>query len=258
MTTTRRPSRPDRPSPITGPAARPPTGPHTATGTEPATAPSVAGVLARMRTLAATLPAEDGVAVFNGVYLAVTEAVAHRLGDGGFQDPAAAGELDLRFARRYFDAVDATAAGRRPPACWRPLFQLRRHPGVRPLQFALAGINAHIGHDLALAVLDTCRALECEPAALEADFERVGTLLTSLEERIREQLMPGPDVLDVADPLTHLIGSWSLDKARDGAWVAARALWSVRRLPEVAEELTERLDAGVGLVGRMLLTPLPG
>ncbi|WP_260637677.1 DUF5995 family protein [Streptomyces angustmyceticus] len=258
MTTTRHPSRPDRPSPITGPAARPPTGPHTATGSEPATAPGVAGVLARMRTLAAALPAEDGVAVFNGVYLAVTEAVAHRLGDGGFQDPAAAGELDLRFARRYFDAVDATAAGRRPPACWRPLFQLRRHPGVRPLQFALAGINAHIGHDLALAVLDTCRALECEPAALEADFERVGALLTSLEERIREQLMPGPDVLDVADPLTHLIGSWSLDKARDGAWAAARALWSVRRLPEVAEELTERLDAGVGLVGRMLLTPLPG
>lgn len=30
------------------------------------------------------------------------------------------------------------------------------------------------------------------------------------------------------------------------------------RLPDVAEELTERLDAGVGLVGRMLLTPLPG
>lgn len=128
---------------------------------------------------------------------------------------------------------------------------------MRPLQFALAGINAHIGHDLALAVLDTCRALECEPAALERDFDRVGGVLTSLEERIRELLMPGPDVLDVADPLTHLIGSWSLDKARDGAWVAARALWSVRRLPDVTEELTERLDAGVGLVGRMLLTPLP-
>ncbi|MFD8546228.1 DUF5995 family protein [Streptomyces sp. NPDC059649] len=224
----------------------------------PAPPGDVAGVLARMRALDAALPAGDGVAVFNGVYLTVTEAVARRLGDGGFRDPAAAGELDVRFARRYFDAVDAAAGGLRPPACWRPLFQLRRHPGVHPLQFALAGINAHIGHDLALAVLDTCRALECEPAALEGDFDRVGGVLTSLEERIREQLMPGPDLLDIADPLTHLIGSWSLDKARDGAWVAARALWSVRRLPEVTEEFTERLDAGVGLVGRMLLTPLPG
>ncbi|MFB6439394.1 DUF5995 family protein [Streptomyces sp. NPDC056411] len=211
-----------------------------------------------MRALDAALPTEDGVAVFNGVYLTVTEAVAQRIAGGGFADPRSAGELDIRFARRYFAAVDAATAGLRAPACWRPLFQLRRHPGVHPLQFALAGINAHIGHDLALAVLDTCRALECEPDALEGDFDRVGGVLTSLEERIRERLMPGPDVLDVADPLTHLIGSWSLDKARDGAWVAARALWTVRRLPEVTEEFTERLDAGVGLVGRMLLTPLSG
>ncbi|WP_372448080.1 DUF5995 family protein [Streptomyces sioyaensis] len=256
MTTTRHSApHPDvhrRPGPAEGPAARPPTAAETAAAAE------LAEVLARMRALAAALPAEDGVAVFNGVYLAVTEAVAGRIGDGTFQDPAAAGELDRCFARRYFAAVDAATAGLRPPACWRPLFQLRRHPGVHPLQFALAGINAHIGHDLALAVLDTCRALECEPAALETDFERVGGVLTSLEERIRERLMPGPDVLDVADPLTHLVGSWSLDKARDGAWVAARALWSVRRLPDVTEELIERLDAGVGLVGRMLLTPLPG
>ncbi|MFE3887575.1 DUF5995 family protein [Streptomyces lydicus] len=256
MTTTQRYDIRGRPAaPLTGPAAGPPTRPEPAAVTDVA---DVADVLTRMRALAEALPAEDGVAVFNGVYLAVTEAVARQIGDGAFQDVAAAGELDVRFARRYFDALDATAAGLRPPACWRPLFQLRRHPGVHPLQFAMAGINAHIGHDLALAVLDTCRALDCEPGALESDFDRVGGVLTGLEERIREQLMPGPDVLDVADPLTHLIGSWSLDKARDGAWVAARALWGVRRLPEVAEELTERLDAGVGLVGRMLLTPLPG
>ncbi|MFI9048896.1 DUF5995 family protein [Streptomyces sp. NPDC053427] len=227
-------------------------------GTRPGstTAAGVDEVLARMRSLDAALPAEDGVAVFNRVYLTVTEAVARRIGDGGFSDPAAAGELDIRFARRYFAAVDAAAAGLRPPACWRPLFQLRRHPGVHPLQFALAGINAHIGHDLALAVLDTCRALDCEPPALEGDFDRIGAVLTGLEERIRESLMPGPDLLDIADPLTHLAGSWSLEMARDAAWAAARMLWGARRLPEVAEEFAERLDASVGLVGRCLLTPL--
>jgi hypothetical protein len=34
------------------------------------------------------------------------------------------------------------------------------------------------------------------------------------------------------------------------------ALWALRGLPDVAEEFTERLDAAVGLAGRMLLTPL--
>ncbi|WP_275695745.1 DUF5995 family protein [Streptomyces noursei] len=238
--------------------------PHTAAesvagpagGAGPATTAGVAQVLERMRALDRALPTDDGVAVFNRVYLAVTEAVAERVGDGAFEDPRAAGELDVRFARRYFTAVDADATGLRPPACWRPLFQLRRHPRIRPLQFALAGINAHIGHDLALAVVDACRALECEPPALEGDFDRIGTLLTGLEEGIRETLMPGPDLLDIADPLTHLVGSWSLEMARDGAWAAARMLWGARRLPDVAEEFADRLDASVGLIGRCLLTPL--
>ncbi|MFI9204333.1 DUF5995 family protein [Streptomyces sp. NPDC053048] len=213
-------------------------------------------VLARMRALEAGLPPRDGVAVFNRVYLAVTQEVARRVTAGGFGDRAAAAELDVRFARRYLHAVDQAAAGRRPPACWRPLFQLRGHPAVQPLQFALAGINAHIGHDLALALADTCRARGLEPRALEGDFNRIGALLVAMEERIREELMPGPDILDVADPLTHLVGSWTLEAARNAAWASFRALWALRALPDLTEELTDRVDASVGMVGRCLLTPL--
>ncbi|MFI6936014.1 DUF5995 family protein [Streptomyces sp. NPDC050287] len=217
----------------------------------------VDAVIARMRALDAALPAGDGVAVFNRVYLAVTEAVDQRVDSGRFDDARAAITLDVRFAERYLAAVETVTHGRRPPACWRPLFQMRRHPGVRPLQFALAGINAHIGHDLALAVVDTCRTLDCEPAEVEDEYDHVGDLLVSLEERIREELMPGPDLLQIADPLTHLLGAWSLERARDATWTAARALWALRGLPDVAGEFTERLDAAVGLAGRMLLTPLP-
>ncbi|MER7803748.1 DUF5995 family protein [Streptomyces parvulus] len=218
---------------------------------------TVDSVLTRMRALDAALPHRDGVAVFNRVYLAVTEAVDRHIEDGRFADPRAAIALDVRFAERFLDAADAADRDRRPPACWRPVFQFRRHPGVRPLQFALAGINAHIGHDLALAVVDTCRTLGCEPVDLEDEFDRVGDLLVSLEERVRDELMPGPDRLQIADPLTHLLGSWSLDRAREATWTAARALWALRRLPDVAGEFTERLDAAVGFAGRMLLTPLP-
>ncbi|MEV5432508.1 DUF5995 family protein [Streptomyces sp. NPDC052701] len=218
---------------------------------------AVDAVIARMRALDAALPARDGLAVFNRVYLAVTEAVDRCVDTGGFADPGAAVTLDVRFAERYLAAVDAAVDERPLPACWRPLFRFRRHPGVRPLQSALAGINAHIGHDLALAVVDACRTLGCEPAALEDEFDRVGDLLVSLEERIREELMPGLDLLRVADPLTHLLGAWSLERARGAAWTAARALWALRGMPDVAGEFTAHLDAAVGLAGRMLLTPLP-
>ncbi|MGW4022307.1 DUF5995 family protein [Streptomyces sp. NPDC005009] len=218
---------------------------------------AVDGVVSRMRALDAALPARDGVAVFNRVYLAVTEAVDRRIDAGRFPDARAAIALDVRFAERYLAAVDAVSRERRPPACWRPLFQFRRHPGVRPLQFALAGINAHIGHDLALAVVDTCRTLACEPVDLEDEFDQVGDILLALEDRIREELTPGPELLRIADPLTHLLGAWSLERARDAAWTAARALWALRGLPDVAGEFTERLDTAVGFAGRMLLTPLP-
>lgn len=217
----------------------------------------VDAVVSRMRALDAALPARDGVAVFNRVYLTVTEEVDRRIDGGGFPDRRAAITLDVLFAERYLTAVEPEGPDRRPPACWRPLLQFRRHPGVRPLQFALAGINAHIGHDLALAVVDACRSLGCAPAELEDAYDRVGDLLVSLEERIREELMPGPDLLQIADPLTHLLGAWSLERARDAAWSAARALWALRGLPELAVDFTERLDAAVGFAGRMLLTPLP-
>ncbi len=210
-------------------------------------------VVSRMRALDSALPERDGIAVFNRVYLAVTEAVGRHVEAGRFPDAEAAVTLDVRFAERYLTVAEGT----HPTACWRPLVQFRRHPGVRPLQFALAGINAHIGHDLALAVVDACRSLGCEPIDLEDEYDRVGDILVALEEHIREELMPGPDLLQVADPLTHLLGAWSLERARDAAWSAARALWALRGLPELAEEFARRLDTAAGFAGRMLLTPLP-
>jgi Family of unknown function (DUF5995) len=223
---------------------------------EAAGAAEVAVAVARMRALRDGLPPADGVAVFNRVYLSVTEEVERRLREGGFARPAVAAELDVRFARRYLDAVAAAGRGERPPACWRPLLRARRQPGVHPLQFALAGINAHIGHDLALAVVATCRALEVGPEVVEEDFHRVGCLLDALEVRVREELMPGPDLLESAEPFTHLVGCWSLERARDAAWAAARALWLLRELPDACAQFAHRLDQGTGLVSRLLLTPL--
>ncbi|MFZ4270395.1 DUF5995 family protein [Streptomyces arboris] len=166
-----------------------------------------------------------------------------------------AGSLEARLAERYLAALAAGEAGGHPPECWRPLFQYRHHPGVRPVQFALAGLHAHVAHDLALAVVDVCRTRDCEPAALEGEFERVGDLLASLEERIHDELMPGPDLLRIADPLTHLVSTWSLERAREAAWTAARVLRQLRGLPSPAEELRQQTDAGAGLVVRFLLTP---
>jgi hypothetical protein len=104
----------------------------------PAVDTPVDAVVSRLRAIDAALHPRDGVAVFNRVYLAVTQEVDRYVDTGRFADPYAAITLDVRFAERYLAAVEAASEDRRPPACWRPLVQFRRHPGVRPLQFALA------------------------------------------------------------------------------------------------------------------------
>ena len=225
----------------------------TETATGPGPVADVTAIVERLRLLLAGLPPQDGVAVFGGVYLTVTEAVRDHLGAGDlFRAPAEVAVLDVLFANRFLDALTAPRA----PACWRPLLEFRLHPGVRPIQFALSGMNAHIEHDLPLAVVDACTVLGCSPEELGTDFHRVNDLLAQVEERVRDRLMPAPEELDVAEPLLHLIGSWSIDRARDAAWASAVTLWELRDSPGPLAVSTAALTDATGLLSRYLLTPL--
>ncbi|GAA2135954.1 DUF5995 family protein [Kitasatospora kazusensis] len=228
------------------------------TSSAPANVPTVDQVVDRLRAIQAGLPGGDGVGVFNQVYLTVTELVRDRLAAAYFDDPATVATLDGVFAARYLQAVDDAAAGARPSACWRPLFDLRGHPGIQPLQFALCGMNAHIEYDLPVAVLDTCRATGREPQDVEADYHRINDLLAQVEARVREELLPEPTALRVADPLLHVVGVWSMDRARDAAWASIVGLWELRQVPPAYRAVLAALDGSVGMVGRALLTPLDG
>ena len=70
---------------------------------------SVAGAITRMEAMAAALPAADGLACFNRMYLDVTRQVNSQLGQGFFADPAFMTHLDVAFANLYFTAASAAA-----------------------------------------------------------------------------------------------------------------------------------------------------
>jgi hypothetical protein len=212
--------------------------------------------VARMEALQSALPAGDGVAVFNRMYLRVTRLVRERLGETYFADPAGISELDAVFASRYLDAVEAAAEGRRPAPCWRPLFDLRNRPGIHPLQYALAGMNTHIEHDLPLSVLDTCRLLGTRPEDVRADYHRINDLLAQVEAEVREELLPGPQAPAAAEALLHVLGVWSIDRAREAAWATVEALWELRHTPAVEDAVAGTLSRTVGMVSRALLTPV--
>ena len=219
------------------------------------------GVVARMREIDADLPAADGVAVFNRMYLTVTERVAEILADADadppfFRDADTMAELDVRFAHHWLAACDADAARREVPPVWRPLFEARGG-GRLPVQYALAGMNSHIEHDLPVAVVDTCRARGLEPGDVHLDYETVNDVLAQVESEIRRSFLDAMqrEVDDRVGPVVHLVSTWKIDKARDLSWVTVQTLWALRATSPLRERYLDSLAHTVGMTSRALLTP---
>lgn len=221
---------------------------------------TIDGVIGRLRAIQRSLPVDDGVAVFNRMYLDVTERVRAAINTDDFTDAGFMAELDVRFANLWLGAYDAVAAGRKPPSAWKPLFEERDTPGLLPIQHALAGMNAHIEHDLPLAVLETCRVRRTSPSAtaVRQDYERVNDVLAGAESEIRRSFLTeiGRRVDEEIGPVVHLVSAWNIDKARDLAWVTVETLWTIRDLALLSSRYVAMLGHTVGMGSRILLTPV--
>ncbi len=235
-----------------------PVPPATAT---PVAAPPVTSVdeaIARMKQIDASLPAADGVACFNRMYLEVTENVNRHITQGFYADPEFLSTLDVEFANVYFAAVDAMGGPADAfPEAWKPLLSDRAKEGIYPIQFALAGMNAHINHDLPVALVETCVKLGTAPDAgtHHADYQKVDVLLDAAEQSIRESFESGV-VLAVdrrARLVLDLVDNWSMNKARDAAWASSLALWQCRGDAAVESALADSLAGTVAMASHFLL-----
>ena len=121
-------------------------------------------VIARMTAIDGRLADADGVKWFNRLYLRVTLSVRSAVAGVFFEDQPFLAALDVVFANLYFGAVSgAEASPPAPPRAWRPLFDTRHAPGIARLQFALAGMNAHINRDLPDALVRAFRQMGGSP-----------------------------------------------------------------------------------------------
>jgi hypothetical protein len=181
----------------------------------------------------------DGVACFNGLYLQVTRAVRERLGqEGFFENPAFIARLDVVFADFYFDAFDAfdtAAREERVPDAWRPLFERRHLVGqIQPLQFALAGMNAHINNHLAFSIVARYREAGNrgpeDGSPEHADFLAINAVVEAVERSVADDFSAG--IVGVADVALGRVDDvfvmWNIANARRTAWNLAQVLWRVR------------------------------
>ena len=223
-------------------------------GADPVTA-----VIARMEQVSTALPPRDGVRAFDQMYLETTRQVDAAIRGQQFADPVFMARLDVVFAGLFLGVWDRYATGpaaaAQVPRCWRALFDVRSRTDVAPLQFAVAGMNAHINHDLSLALVQTCEELGGGlDASRRTDFLAINRVLAQTQPAVRQELLRGPwAVLDHAlGGYDDRIALWGIEQAREFAWSTAETLLAVRgtRLEETFEG---GLDRMVALSSRLLL-----
>jgi Family of unknown function (DUF5995) len=231
-------------------------------GSEPP--PHIADVIRRLRAIEESAPRSDGVVCFARLYREVTEGVGAEVAGQGFADSRFLETLDVRFADLFFSALESYGVDPgSAPSAWVPLFAQRSQRGVAPLQFALAGMNAHINRDLPVALVATCRELGVglgEGSREHGDFERVDGLLAHVEARVKSAYVTG--WLAWIDRIVHrfqriddVVAMWDVGRARDAAWINAQALWALGDEPPLAGDYLLALDRMVGLASRGLLIP---
>jgi hypothetical protein len=217
---------------------------------------TIAGVIAEMQSIDALLPARDGLKWFNRLYLMVTTQVRSNPPGGTWQNPAWLDHLDVVFAGLYFDALRASLADQRIPSSWAAMFEARFTPGIDRIQFALAGMNAHINHDLSLALLKTSADMKLVPAPdgpEHHDYQAVNGLLGTVMPSALTMLA-GDALGQLAEDtgkVGRLLAFWNICSARDLAWDFANHLRGLTG-PAQAAALAMQ-DALTGALGRAIL-----
>ena len=219
---------------------------------------TIAEVIARMEAIDASLARKDGVAIFDRLYLQVTRAVDAASVGTEFENRRFVERLDVVFAGLYFDAEATIATGTLCPVVWRPLVETRSQ-AREPIQFALAGMVAHISHDLPIALVTTCEELGLVPeddSAAHRDYQRVDGLLATVETQVAGWFDTGviADIENVTPKKTdEAIAIWSIVAARDVAWEHAKLLWQLRDIAPLRDGYLDVLARSTELAARAVL-----
>jgi hypothetical protein len=199
----------------------------------------------------------DGLRWFNRLYMMVTQEVHEKERGDAWQNPQWLAHLDVVFAALYFEALRSVAAGQGTPSAWSAVFEARFSSGIDRIQFAVAGMNAHINHDLALALLKADADFNLVPAAgspEHLDYLAVNTLLDEVMPAALNML--AGDALGILAEDTGKVGRllafWNIRRARDLAWDFADHLRDLEGVTRDAALCVQ--DTMTGALGRAILT----
>ncbi len=204
------------------------------------------------------LPRRDRRGIFCTAYLRITRALDSEMETAGFRDPDWMARYLVCFANLYRRALLAYELGDRPavPKAWRIAFDAARDGTGLVIQHLVLGINAHINHDLAVALGEV--GIDPDRATRYADHTRVNEVLgratAELKESVGTMYAPLLNRLDrAAGTLDDELTAFSIPKARDHAWGFAVAITGSRSSAE-RTLLRRALDDQAAVLARVILS----
>jgi hypothetical protein len=180
----------------------------------------------------------DHRAAFLRVYRTMTGSVNEKLAAGEyFLDRAWIERVAVRFAWRYFDALDRYQRDQQAPPAWAYAFDVARRRRGFLLQDILLGMNAHINNDLPL-VVDAILRDEADNDHLAKavrrrfDHDQINrvlfTIIPAVEQEVARHygrlILPLGRVLGTLD---QALSTYGLKTWRDNVWRNAQFLLAV-------------------------------
>jgi hypothetical protein len=224
----------------------------------------IGGVIAKLERLQDILDdlppsrANNRAAAFNALYLRITRRVEEALRTRAVS-PEFLEQLDVEFAKRYFIALHLwNCDDDTTPDVWEVLFKRARDEEVSALVAAVLGVNAHINHDLSLALIDTWDKL----GAPDPDDDRPHADYLVVNEIFYDEIPPlrkgfSTDWQLAIDGFVGPLDDWSqrvlVTVTRARAWEQARRLWLVRDDPDEFEAARLTMDRAASLLGEWLV-----
>lgn len=203
----------------------------------------------------------DRRAIFVTAYLVITDAIRRSVAAHQFADNDWAARYAISFANLYrqalldFERQNFAAV----PKAWYLAFETALGNRSLALQDLVLGINAHINHDLALALTEV--TIDPDRSRRYTDHNAVNQVLRAAVDQLQDQICrvyaPILTVLDLAGgAIDEELACFSVAKARESAWIAAVSLANARN-DEERTALRASLNDRSAVLARLVLSPNP-
>ena len=228
-------------------------------GDTPDTIGAVITMLQQAQSILDELPpsqAANRVSAFNSLYLTITKRVDGALVTG-VNSPEFLELLDVQFAKRYFAALDQWNRDEEDtPDVWEVLFKRAGDERLSRLVAAMLGVNAHINHDLSLALIATWN--EVGPPTddmIHPDYLLINQIFYEEIPPLRRRFSDNWQL--ELDQFVGPLDDWSqrvlVRVTRAHAWDQARHLWALRNDPDDFEQARRTMDRAAAVLGEWVI-----